>query len=188
MIEAEHHQGIRIVENARVDGKFLARLVDALVHGNWMSGQLSDQLLKTEQRQVEQFERAGDALQERLRGVLRGLILGPGHPTHFGDGGEAIVHLRDVAVRLPRVAPGPIDAEAPLPSRVSARNFDLVVRAWAGLRSHDSCSALPLARNRSALIPGRNKYAPPRIVVNAGRPRSRLRMGRLGIVMSNVPS
>ena len=53
MIEAEHHQGVRIVENARVDGKFLARLVDALVHGNWMSGQLSNQLLETEQRQVE---------------------------------------------------------------------------------------------------------------------------------------
>ena len=36
MIEAEHHQRVRIVENARVDRKFLARLVDALVHGDVM--------------------------------------------------------------------------------------------------------------------------------------------------------
>src|SRR5205814_4667 len=131
---------------------------------NWHTGQVSTRQLDTEQRQVEHFERAGDALQRRLRRVLTGLIRRPGHPTHFGDGGEAIVHLRDVAVRLPRVTPGPVDAEAPLAWRVRARNLDLVVCAWTGLRSHDPGSALPLARNRSALIPGRKNYAPPRIV------------------------
>ena len=78
MIEAEDHQGVRIVENTGVDRKFLARLVDALVHGNWVRRQLADQLLKSEQRQMEQFERAGDALQERLRRILRSLIPGPG--------------------------------------------------------------------------------------------------------------
>jgi len=42
MIEAEHHQRVRIVENARIDRKFLPRLVDALVHGHGMSRLLSD--------------------------------------------------------------------------------------------------------------------------------------------------
>src|SRR3954462_980186 len=137
---------------------------------------------------MKQFERASDALQERLGSVLRRLVRGPGHPTHFADRGEAIIHLHDVAARLPRVAPGPVDAEAPLAGRVSARHGDLVVCAWARLRSHVRCSAWPPARNPSALIPGRKKYAPPRIVVNAGRPLCRLRIGRLGIVMSKVPS
>ena len=71
MIEAEHHQRVGVVENARVDRKLLPRLVDALVDGDWMSRQLANQLLETKQRQMEQFERAGDALQEHLRGVLR---------------------------------------------------------------------------------------------------------------------
>ena len=71
MIEAEHHQRVGVVENARVDRKFLPRLVDALVDGDGMSGLLADQLLETKQRQMEQFERAGDALQEHLRGDTR---------------------------------------------------------------------------------------------------------------------
>ena len=141
MIEAEHHQRVGIVENAGVDRKLLTRLIDALVHGDWMSRLLADQLLETKQRQMEQFERAGDALQEHLRGVLRGLIRGPGHATHFGDGGEAIVHLGDVAIRFPRVAPRPVDAETASSRRVRTRNFDLVVGAGTGFRSHDTCSA-----------------------------------------------
>ena len=132
MIEAEHHQRVRIVENARVDRQLLSRLVDALVDGHGMSRQLSNQLLETQQRQMEQFERAGDALQKHLRGVLGRLVRRPGHAAHFGDRGEAIVHLGDVAVRFPRVAPGPVDAEPPLPWRVRTRNLDLVVRARTG--------------------------------------------------------
>src|SRR3977135_2985458 len=119
---------------------------------------------------MKQFERAGDPLKKQLRGVLGRIVVRPGASTQLGDRGESIVHLRDVAVRFPLVAPGPVDAEAPLAWRVRTRNFDLVVCAWRGLRSHATRSALPLARNRSALIPGRKKYAPPRIVVNAGRP------------------
>ena len=74
MIEAEHHQRVGVVENAGVDRQLLPRLVDALVHGDGMSRLLADQLLETKQRQMEQFERAGDALQEHLRGVLGRLI------------------------------------------------------------------------------------------------------------------
>ena len=37
-------------------------------------------------------------------------------------------------------------------------------------------------------MPGRKKYAPPFTVVNAGSPLIFLRIGRFGIVMSNVPS
>ena len=132
MIEAEHHQRVRVVENARVDRKLLPRLVDALVDGDWMSGLLADQLLETEQRQVEQLERAADALQEHARRILGRLIGGPGHPAHFGDGGEAVVHLGDVAIGFPRVAPRPVDAETAASRRVRTRNFDLVVRARTG--------------------------------------------------------
>ena len=39
-----------------------------------------------------------------------------------------------------------------------------------------------------ALMPGRKKYAPPLRVVNAGNPLRTLRIGRLGIVKSSVPS
>ena len=38
------------------------------------------------------------------------------------------------------------------------------------------------------LRPGRKKYAPPRTVVKAGRPLIVLRIGRLGILNSSVPS
>ncbi len=51
VIEAEHHQRVGIVENARVDRKLLPRLVDALVDGDRMSGLLANQLLETQQRQ-----------------------------------------------------------------------------------------------------------------------------------------
>ena len=64
MVEAEHHQGVRIVEDARVDRELLPRLVDTLVHGDGMSRQLTDQLLEAEQRQMEQFEGPGDPLQK----------------------------------------------------------------------------------------------------------------------------
>ena len=66
MIEAEHHQRVGVVEHAGVDRQLLPGLIDALVDGDGMSGQLANQLLETEQRQMEQLERAGDALQEHL--------------------------------------------------------------------------------------------------------------------------
>jgi hypothetical protein len=52
-----------------------------------------------------------------------------------------------------------------------------------------SYSNLPdLAKCRRALRPGRKKYAPPLTVVKAGKPVILLRIGRLGILNSNVPS
>src|SRR4029450_3665157 len=44
------------------------------------------------------------------------------------------------------------------------------------------------ARWRSALSPGRKKYAPPLTVVNAGIPLIRFLIGRFGILNSSVPS
>ena len=147
MIEAEHHQRVRIVEHARIDRQFLTGLIDALVHGDGMPRLFPDQLLETKQRQMEEFERAGDALQEHPGRVLECLVGGPGHAADFRDRGEPIVHLGDVAIRFPRVAPGPVNAEPPLAWRVRTRNLDLVVRARTGCRSHDTGSTLPLARN-----------------------------------------
>jgi hypothetical protein len=83
-----------------------------------MSGLLANELLETQDRQGEEFERAADALQELPRRKLGGLIGGPSHPAHFGDGGEAIVHLGEVAIGFPRprspkyrrLDQGPLDA------------------------------------------------------------------------------
>src|SRR5438034_7109429 len=62
----------------------------------------------------------------------------------------------------------------------------------AGVREtcteREAIDAYRAARNRSALMPGRKKYAPPMSVVKAGRPVIFLRIGRLGMVKSKVPS
>src|SRR6516162_2651282 len=137
---------------------------------------------------MKQFERSGDPLQKHLCRELRCLVMWPRDAANLGDGGETVVHLRDIPVSLPRVAPRPVNAETPFARRVRPGDLHLVVGSGAGFRSHDTFSEWPLARNRRALMPGRKKYAPPRIVVKEGRPLIRFRIGRFGIVMSNVPS
>src|SRR4029450_12783897 len=102
---------------------------------------LASQLLEAEQREMKQLEGPGDALKKQLCGVLSGFVRRPGHAAHFGDGREAVVHFRDVAIRFPGVAPRPIDAEPAFPRGVRTWNLDLVVRARTGFRSHDPCFA-----------------------------------------------
>src|SRR5947209_17332532 len=122
------------------------------------------------------------------RVVLRRLVAGPRHTANFGHRGEAVVQCGRVALGFPRVAPRRVDADPPL-AVVISRKVALVVGAWRRQRAHDIPSQLPgVARYRSALMPGRKKYAPPLRVVKAGRPLSTLRIGRLGIVYSREPS
>ena len=80
-------------------------------------------------RAVEQLQRAGDALEELRRAPLRRLVVRPGDAADFGHGREAVVHARQVALRFPRIAPRPVDADPPFARRVLAGDVVLVVGA-----------------------------------------------------------
>jgi hypothetical protein len=97
-----------------------------------MPGHLADHLLEAKQRKMEELERPRNSLQKHLGRVLGCLVVGPGDTADFGDRGEPVVHLGDVALRLPRIAPGPVNAESPLPRRIGARDLNLVVGARTG--------------------------------------------------------
>ena len=114
MVQPEHQQGVGVRQDPLVDRQPVAGLVDALEHGDRMTGHLADRLLEVERGAVEQLQRARDALQEVHLVPLGALVGRPRHPPHLGHGREAVVQLRGVPVGLPRVAPGPVDAHPPL--------------------------------------------------------------------------
>ena len=66
MVETEDHQRVGVVENALVNREFLSCLVDALVDGDGMSGDLADEVLKAQQAEMKQFQRSRDSLEEHL--------------------------------------------------------------------------------------------------------------------------
>ena len=102
VVQAEHHQRVRVGEDSLVDRQLVARLVDALVDGHRMPGRLAHDLLEGEGGAVEQLQGAGDPLEE-VHPVPLGLLEArPGHPADLGHGREAIVQLGRVAVALPR--------------------------------------------------------------------------------------
>ena len=74
MVEAENHQGIRVRQNPFVYRQLVSGLVDALEHGNRMTGSLTCQLLEGECGAVEELQRARDALEEVHRIPFRSLI------------------------------------------------------------------------------------------------------------------
>ena len=113
MVEPEHHQRVGVGQNPLVDRKFVAGLVDALEDGDGVPGGLSRELLEGEGGPVEQLQRAGDALQEVRRVVLRCLVAGPQHVADFGHGGETVLHCGRITLGLPGIAPRPVDADAP---------------------------------------------------------------------------
>ena len=83
---------------------------------------------------MKQLERARDALKELRRAPFRRLVGRPGDAADFGHRREPIVHRRRVALRLPGVAPRPVDAHAPFAWRVFARNVVLIVGPGGSLR------------------------------------------------------
>ncbi len=163
VVESEHHERVGIVEDALVERRRLTCLIHALVDRDGMSSNLLDHLLEPDEGEVEELQRPGDALEKHLPGELRRLVGGPGHPADLRHRGEAIVHLRDVAVGLPRVAPAPVDAHAPLARGVLPRHVHLVVRPRTRGLGHESLlqrraePGAPAARKRSARMPGRKK-------------------------------
>ncbi len=92
MVEAEHHERVGVGQHAFVDREPVAGLVDALEDGDGVPGGLSRELLEGEGGTVEQLQRAGDALQEVRRVVLRCLVARPQHVADLGHGGEAVLH------------------------------------------------------------------------------------------------
>jgi hypothetical protein len=134
MIESEHHQGVSVGENALIDRQSVSGLVDALEDGDRMARCFAGDLLETEGRAVKQLERSRDALKE-LRGAPFWRLVGrPEDVPNLGHGGEAILHRSRVALRLPGIAPRPVDADAPPARRIFARNVILIVRPGGSLR------------------------------------------------------
>ena len=102
MVEAEHHQGVGVRQDALVDRLLESGLVDALEHRDRMPGDFTGQLLERQGRTVKQLEGPGDALQKPCRGPFGHLVRRPEDAAHLGHGREAVVHLGDVAVGSPR--------------------------------------------------------------------------------------
>src|SRR5215217_3575147 len=129
MVQPEHQERVGVRQDPLVDRQLVASLVDALEHGNGLSGDLAYNLLKVERGAVEQLESASYALEEVHLVPLSTLVGRPRDPPHLGHGREAVVQLRGVPVGFPRVAPGPVDAHSPLAAGVLAGDVVLVVGA-----------------------------------------------------------
>ena len=139
VVQPEDHQGVGVGEDPLVDRQLVAGLVDALEDGDRVAGGFAGQFLESQRRAVEQFQGAGDALQEVRLVVFRCLVARPQGVADFGHGGEAVVHRGGIALGFPRVAPGPVDADAPLARGVLARDVALVVGACRGQCAHGGC-------------------------------------------------
>ena len=55
MVQAEHHQGVRIRENSFINWQFVPCLVDALINSHGMTSRLAYELLEGEGRTMEQL-------------------------------------------------------------------------------------------------------------------------------------
>ena len=53
VVQAEHHQRVRVCKNSLIDREFVPCLVDALVDGHRMTGRLAHDLLEREGGAVE---------------------------------------------------------------------------------------------------------------------------------------
>jgi hypothetical protein len=112
VVKPEHQQGVGVGKDPFVNRKFVARLVDALEDGDRVAGGFASQVLEGQRRAVEKFQGAGDALEEVRLVVFRCLV-----------------------ARLPRVAPGPVDVDAPA-AGVGAGDVALVVGSRRGVCAH----------------------------------------------------
>ena len=127
VVQAEHHQRVRVGQHAFVNRQLVAGLVDALEDGDRMSGGLADDLLESERGAMEQLQRSGNALQEIHLVPLGALEARPRDPADLGHGRKAIVQFGQVPVGFPGIAPRPVDAETSFARRVRARHVVLVV-------------------------------------------------------------
>ncbi len=134
MVESEHHQRVGVGQNTFIDRQLESGLVDALEDGDRMASRFASDLLETEGRAVKELKRSRDALKELRRAPFRRFVGRPEDVPNLGHGGETILHRRRVALRLPGIAPRPVDAHAPLARRIFARNVILIVGPGGSLR------------------------------------------------------
>ena len=133
VVQAEHHQRVRVGQHPFVNRQPVTGLVDALEHGDGVPGRLADDLLEGKRGPVEQLQGPADALQEVHLVPLGGFESRPRDPANLGHRGKPIVQLGEIAVRFPRIAPGPVNAHAAFAGRVLTGDVVLVVCA-GGLR------------------------------------------------------
>ncbi len=79
MVEPEHHERVGVSQNPFVNRQLVARLVDALEHGDRVAGCFAGNLLEAERGAVKKLQRAGDPLKELRSTPLRRLV---GRPQH----------------------------------------------------------------------------------------------------------
>src|SRR3954471_22341854 len=70
VIETKNHQRIRVRQHALVERLSLSGLIDSLVNRHRTTGSLLHHALEFQQREMEQLQRSGNALQEHFFGEL----------------------------------------------------------------------------------------------------------------------
>src|SRR5580765_2640566 len=78
---------------------------------------------------MEQLQSSTDTLQEIHLVPLRRFERRPRNSANFGHRGKPIVQLGKIAVRFPRIAPGPVDGHPTLAGRMFSGDMVLVVRS-----------------------------------------------------------
>ena len=159
VVQPEHHEGVGVGQDLFVDRPPIAGLVDPLEHRHGVAGQLAGQPLERQRGAVEQFQGAGDPLEEVGGTELRRLVDGPRDVAHLRDRGVAVLHRRRITLGLPGITPCPVDAD---PALTVPRPGDvpLVVRP-GGFAVHVSpdLRGWPGSATRSTRA-GRNRHHP----------------------------
>ena len=88
---------------------------------------VADHHLKANERQMKEFQCSSDALQKHLFRILDRLIVWARPPAEPQSWSRSDYPFRDIAVGLPRVTPGPVDAEAPFSRGVFSGHVKMVV-------------------------------------------------------------
>src|SRR6185503_928014 len=110
MVQPKNEQRVAVIQNPFVNWLFVTCLIDTLKDRDWMSGSFARGLLKAQRRAVKQFQSTSDTLKELCATPLRLLVVRPRHSADFSHCRKAILHFGQIALRLPGVAPAPVNA------------------------------------------------------------------------------
>src|SRR5437764_12180232 len=85
---------------------------------------------------MEQFQSAGDSLQEMHFVPFGALVCRPRNSADFCHRRESIIQLRDITVCFPGVAPGPVNGDPSSAGSVLSREVSLVISTRPNLATH----------------------------------------------------